>query len=728
MEFDFLPKLPKANLDDRTFKDLVDECILRIPRYCPEWTNYNPGDPGITLVELFAWLTDQMMVRFNQVPRRNFVTFLEILGIRLQPAAPAQTELTFYLTAEQPDLYHVAAGTEVATLRTETEEAIVFSTTQRLTIGKPEISHFLTSDFAEEVPQLLRDRLTHSWTQQPNGDWSGQEQFVFEEYPQTGNCFYLVFAPEQQIAGNVLALKLRGEAATSTGINPEQPPRAWQAWNGATWQSILLQEPDDSTRGFSFDTAGQQTTNPIQEADVVLHLPQDWAVANFSGYQGRWVRCVCTQSEEARSRYTRSPRLVGMSIRSIGGTINASQCTLIENEILGTSEGTPGQTFRLQSESIMPRTAKEHLQVMPLGGLVEDWQEVSDFSESRSHDRHYTIDSLTGEIQFGPLVRESAQLREEMQFRAQAQIGGVLTVEPENGQRECQYGAIPPKGAVLRMSAYRTGGGQSGNVQSGAIRVPKTAIPYIDRVINHIPARNGAEAESLDDAVMRVPRLLRTRDRAVTPEDFETLTLQAGRGAVARACCPPRSLKETTPGVVDLLVVPQANLSNLDRAEGLHPDQFALSAALETQIQQYLDQRRLLGVQVRLQAPEYVGVAVHAGVGLAPEYANDQARQAILRQLEISLYRFLNPLTGGIDGTGWAFGCPVYPSDIVSLFQRVPGVRYLGTILLFEVRRHNNTWVRSLAPNGIIDPGRLGLICSWADRQLGASHEVKAID
>ncbi|MEM7713573.1 MAG: hypothetical protein AAF349_08360, partial [Cyanobacteria bacterium P01_A01_bin.68] len=67
MEFDFLPKLPNSNLDDRTFQDLVDECILRIPRYCPEWTNYNPGDPGITLVELFAWLTDQMLLRFNQI-------------------------------------------------------------------------------------------------------------------------------------------------------------------------------------------------------------------------------------------------------------------------------------------------------------------------------------------------------------------------------------------------------------------------------------------------------------------------------------------------------------------------------------------------------------------------------------------------------------------------------------------------------------------------------------
>ena len=121
MDFDFLPRLPKSDLDDRTFQDLVDECILRIPRYCPEWTNYNPGDPGITLIELFAWLTDQMLLRFNQVPRRHYVAFLEMLGVRLQPPTPAHTDITFYLTAALPHRYQIATGTEVATLRTEAE-------------------------------------------------------------------------------------------------------------------------------------------------------------------------------------------------------------------------------------------------------------------------------------------------------------------------------------------------------------------------------------------------------------------------------------------------------------------------------------------------------------------------------------------------------------------------------------------------------------------------------
>ena len=160
MEFNFLPKLPTSNLDDRSFDELVEECILRIPRYCPEWTDHNLSDPGITLVELFAWLTDQMLLRFNQVPRKNYVAFLELLGIRLQSPAPAQTELTFYLSTDLLETYCIPAAVEVATERTETSEAIVFSTDYPLFIGKPSLRHFLVSQTTEDTPQALRDRVT----------------------------------------------------------------------------------------------------------------------------------------------------------------------------------------------------------------------------------------------------------------------------------------------------------------------------------------------------------------------------------------------------------------------------------------------------------------------------------------------------------------------------------------------------------------------------------------
>jgi predicted phage baseplate assembly protein len=730
LDFSFLPNLPKSDLDDRTFQELVEECILRIPRYCPEWTNYNPSDPGITLIELFAWLTDQMLLRFNQVPRRNYVTFLELLGIRLRPPVPAQVPITFYLSTALAENYTIPATTEVATERTETDDAIIFSTDTPLTIGRPRIRHFLTANGVETRPQVLRDRFANLWTQDASGYWTGREQPLFQEQPQVNNCFYLAFEPDAGLDGNVLSLTLRGEPAGSTGINPDHPPRRWEAWDGESWQPILRDEVDDGTRGFSFE----DPTNPMEgvgerEADVVLHLPLHWPVDYFGSYQGRWLRCVYITPEDDQATYQRSPFLSGLGVQAIGGTTLASQCTTIRSELLGESDGNPGQQFQLQATNILPRQAGEHVVVVPPNGLPEIWQEVNDFADSGPADRHYTLDSLTGQIQFGPLIRESSYLREQTSLRQQEQVAGRTPTATELAHAESQqrqYGKVPPRGAVLRMVAYRTGGGQRGNVQAGAIAVLKSAIPYVSRLRNHIAAQGGADGESLDEAVIRVPRLLRTRDRAVTPEDFESLTLQASRG-VARAYCPRDPAYQGEAGTVSLRVIPAVDTTPITTGEGLHPRSFELSDLLREDVLRFLDDRRLLGIQVNLEAPDYVGVSVQAEVGVEAAYRSPQAQQSLINTLQTQLYRFLNPVTGGLEGQGWPFGTPVYKSDLIALFQQTPGVRYLGAVLLFELRRQNRTWVRTLAANDTIYPGPVGVVCSWRDRFLRSGHTISIV-
>src|SRR6185437_4962027 len=126
--------LPTPILDDRRFQDIVDEAKSRIPRYCPEWTDHNVSDPGIALIELFAWMTDMLLYRVNQVPDKMYVKFLELIGVTLQQPRAAVAPLTFYLSAPQPTDVVIAAGTEVATVRTDTSPAITFTTEQALTI------------------------------------------------------------------------------------------------------------------------------------------------------------------------------------------------------------------------------------------------------------------------------------------------------------------------------------------------------------------------------------------------------------------------------------------------------------------------------------------------------------------------------------------------------------------------------------------------------------------
>lgn len=731
MEFNFLTKLPNSNLDDRAFDDLVEECVQRIPRYCPEWTDHNLSDPGITFIEVFAWLTDQMLLRFNQVPRKNYVAFLELLGIRLQPPAPAQTDLTFYLTTDLPESHRIEAGVEVATIRTETTEAIVFSSDRPLIIGKPQLRHFLTAQTAEDTPVALRDKFTNQWTRNLNGQWGGREQALFEDTPQPGNCFYLVLEPEDPLDGNVLAISLQGAAATPTGINPNNPPRRWEAWDGEQWQPVLLQPADDATRGFSFYEIAQLLGNPTQGTEVILHLPETFPVQSFTTYRGRWLRCVYTVPEANQSGFGSSPRIIGLSVRSIGGTVRASHSSLIENERLGISDGKPGQTFQIQGTPILARKENEYILVTPPGGLPQTWQEVSDFADSRPEDFHYTIDSLTGIVQFGPLIREPDQLRTKTRIR-----GKIQKPTPEDTQvqirdtelqgQEHQYGAVPPRGSEIKIVAYRTGGGRQGNVQKDTLKFLKAAVPYVERAVNHKAAINGADAQSLEQAVLKAPQILRTRDRAITCEDFEVLTLKAGASSIARVRCLPADAMSGA-GMVRLIVVPQANTDAIAQGEGISPDLFTLQPALRDQVLSYLDERRILGVQVQLQEAEFVGVSVQTEVALEPAYNNPLARQEILLNMRVALYKYLNPLTGGIDGKGWSFGRPVYTSDIVALLQKIPGVYYLGTVLLFALRKQDGAWTRQPSPEQIIDPGSLGLICSWADNRLRSSHVINII-
>src|SRR6478735_6475777 len=132
--------LPAPNLDDRTFQDIVDEAKRLIPRFTPEWTNHNLSDPGVALIELFAWMSEMVLYRVNQVPDRLYVHFLNMVGIEPFPPSVARTDLTFWLTAvlEQPVV--VPANTQVMTQTSAAAgEGVVFSTVEELVIAPPEL-------------------------------------------------------------------------------------------------------------------------------------------------------------------------------------------------------------------------------------------------------------------------------------------------------------------------------------------------------------------------------------------------------------------------------------------------------------------------------------------------------------------------------------------------------------------------------------------------------------
>lgn len=745
MEFDFLPNLPKSNLDDRSYKDLVEECILRIPRYCPEWTNFNPSDPGITLVELFAWLTDQMLSRFNQVPRRNYIAFLELLGIRLQTPTPAKADVTFYLTQSLLEAYYIDSGTEITIPRNAGEDSIIFTTDAPLVIGNPTIQAFFKAETTEQIPQALISVVNESWSSE-TGAWVCREQTpLFDERPKPGNCFYWLFDEADFLDGNVLSLLFKGEAGTTTGINPSIPPRRWEAWNGEYWESVLLRESDDATRGFSFSDIAQRGNISASSADVVLHCPKTWPSARFLNYEGHWLRCTYTTPSDWQPGYRYTPRITGMSVRSLGGSVSASHSYHVFDEVLGTSTGKPGQIFMLRERPVLARREDEYIEVRVPGEPPQRWQEVKDFSESGPQDLHYVLDSLTGAVQFGPLIRESSQLQLQTRWRSRNQHAGgtdqtrleepiqnIDMIDPlrtvnARDLLERQYGQVPQRGSEIAMVAYRSGGGARGNVQAGQLTLLRASLPYVQRVTNHRSAQGGTDAESLSEAALRVPQVLRTRDRAITPEDFEVLTVQAGQGKIARAHCLPIDSAQDA-GKIRLLLVPQVSISGTVQEQGLNPvERMVLDLELRQQIESFLADRKTLGVQVILQEPEYVRVSVQAEISVEPQFSSTKAQEEIQLQLKMQLYRFLNPITGGFDGTGWPLGSPLYTSDVIAICQKMMGIRRLGVIRLFELQKQGNQWTRAMPAEAGIFPGSSGLIASWEDDIQGLGHTISIL-
>src|SRR6186713_3212902 len=121
------------NLDDRRFQDLVDDAKRMVMERCPSWTDHNVSDPGVTLIETFAYMTDQLLFRLNQVPDADYVRFLELIGVRLFPPTAARVRVTFWLSASQPSTVTIPAQTEVTTPRGE-DDPVVFTTMDSLAI------------------------------------------------------------------------------------------------------------------------------------------------------------------------------------------------------------------------------------------------------------------------------------------------------------------------------------------------------------------------------------------------------------------------------------------------------------------------------------------------------------------------------------------------------------------------------------------------------------------
>ena len=644
--------LKAPNLDDRKFQDIVSEARSKIPQYCPKWTDYNLSDPGITLIELFAWMVDMLLYRLNRVPEKNYIKFMELIGVRLEPPKPATVDVTFRLSAPQPEAVTIPRGTEVATVRTETQEAIAFTTRQDLTIIVPGLAYALTTPDDSAFDDCM------SALKNPDIQVS-----IFQQVPEENNALYLGYS--ESLGAQTIALTVES-SMEGIGVDPRNPPLAWEYWDDETERWSVLRLETDTTGGLNAN--GQ----------VILHIPGTGTMREVNGQYAFWIRCRATKPRQGQGPYTSSPKVRSIISENVGGTVPASHAFRVTGEVLGRSDGSPGQRLQLQNVPALPRESGETIEVEgETEGEYEPWQEVSDFANSGPDDAYFTCDSVSGEVQFGPSIRQPSG-------------------------EEQQYGRVPPAGRQIRFTAYRCGGGVVGNVGEGTITVAKSSIPYVDSVTNFKPAKGGTDPETLESAKLRAPQMLRARTRAVTADDFECFALEASELVARAKCISPGATTDgqsPPPGVVRLLLVPV--VSESDRL--ISSEELELPKRLREEVQSYLDERRLLATRLQIASPEYVSVAVTVRIKAKAGSNPGQVATDVERQL----YRYINPVCGGPDGNGWPFGRNLSLSEVYATIQGTASVDYIEEAQLFPIdsktgERQEATPKISITPDSLL--------------------------
>jgi predicted phage baseplate assembly protein len=617
-------------LDDRSYDDLVAEIRARVSRYTPEWkpgwNDLNDSDPGVTLAQVFAWLSEMMLYRMNQVPQLNYLKFLELIGIELQPARAAGAEISFAVAEDwTTDWVDVPPRTQVSATAQD-GKPVVFETLRPLRAVACELRSVQGYDGAQ-----------HRDFTEPNTE--PREGFLpFGDLPRDGGALLLGFArpPDKPFPALTLELafwSIEGADAQKPRVQTcgpistrAHPPASlrWEGWEGSRW--VALDALNDETLAFT------------RSGYVRVRIPATAKLArDFMGVYDKGEKLFWLRALLAGTQYERPPRLLAVRIN----TVPAEQAQTVRNEILGGANGRRNQKWQLANAPVIAGSLRIEIDE---GTADRAWKVVDDLFGAERDGRELALNRASGEVLAG----------------------------------DGEYGAIPvanpssPDSNVVAVE-YRYGGGASGNVAAKEIKNLLTPIEGIDagKTGNLFSASGGLGEELLSEAERRARLSLRARERAVTPEDFELLATQAGNVKRAKALplAHPQFPGTQVPGAITVIVVPndQPDPKPDSRPEVPIPIEKLVGKApspsegLLRTVCEYLDARRLLTTEVFVVAPRYVPLEVQARVLVEDDADPGKVKQ----EVERALAEFLHPLKGGDDGAGWPFGGTLRYSKIV---------------------------------------------------------------
>jgi hypothetical protein len=378
--------------------------------------------------------------------------------------------------------------------------------------------------------------------------------------------------------------------------------------------------------------ATKDGTDSLRRSGMIGFDPPggDWPEGKLFNTDARWIRARWTGGDVESAPRLKRVVLNGVEVEQF----------FRDERTVGTSDGDKHQTFTLDKEILdhpevwvtcTKAPAQKDVPVKTANeSLWERWTEVrnnfrrSEITDDATPVRHFTAELGTGTIRFGDGVR----------------------------------GSIPPERARISV-VYRVTAGAAGNVGPNTITVLDDSITGV-QVTNIHAASGGADRESIDAAGQRGPWDIKHRDRAVTAEDFVQLALRTS-SLVGKAGC------FVLEGVIHVVVVPR------DSRDLPQPSRWLIE-----DVDKQLRERKLINTLLRVEGPTYEAIDLEIDIVLEPSW---RPRFAEARaEIEKELRRFIHPIEGMLDKTGWEMGRTLHLSELYYCLEQVEHVDHVKAV------------------------------------------------
>ncbi|HEU0015686.1 MAG TPA: putative baseplate assembly protein, partial [Longimicrobium sp.] len=590
-----MPIRPPA-LDDRGYEDLVAELLARVPAHTPEWTNPRPGDPGRTLIEMFAWLADTVLYRANLVPERQRLAFLRLLGAPMRPAQAARG----LVSLSEPKPTGAVQLRALATLK----GAAPFETRGEVTVLPVEAHAFYKRALSEDESREMAPVLEALHGLYGLGDAEEAQGYVTTPlFPEgqpdpagfdaveravDASVWIALLAPEKWTPEQVRKV-LGGHQILNVGVAPAvEVPGVTdrigrQGGVPVTWELTTPRVVNGIPETVQLDVLQDETFEMTRRGVVRLGLPgaddigapaNDVVADVHAGSRGRpprldapalAARLVCW----LRLRPAREAEHLELSWVGVNA-VEVDQRQTVFGRIVGESDGTADQAVQLPAASVEAESFVLEVEDPERGFLP--WTRVEDLATAGRGDAVYTLDPEAGLLRFGDGLR----------------------------------GLIPRQGMRVRVGMMRSGGGAAGNLPPGSLTrltgTKQDGDPATINVLQPLAMEGGDDAETLFEAERRIPALLRDRNRAVTPEDYRHLAAEAPGVRAGRVEVLPRfkphQRRSNVPGVVSVMVLPRKELR---QAPNPRPDRPMLE-----RVHAHLDELRPVTTELYVIGVEYV--------------------------------------------------------------------------------------------------------------------------